>query len=110
MSEVRPRVSDWPGCAVVDQRRVLLGFVPQSALTSGAGRIEEVMEAAPDTVRPSASPKETLEYMGDADHALVTTSDGELVGLARRRDAEQCVREGRAATVGAASACASTER
>ncbi len=86
---------------VVDDRRVVLGFLPAAGARDATSRAEQAMAGAPDTVRPSASPQEMLEYMGEggeaSDHILVTTSDGELVGLALRRDVEQCLGEGRAA-------------
>jgi CBS domain-containing protein len=72
------------GCVVVDERRVVLGYLAPDRL-AGDGPAGGAMEPAPTTVRPSASPKEVLELMGDEGRrVLVTTPEGKLVGVVAR--------------------------
>jgi Mg/Co/Ni transporter MgtE len=102
---------NWPACIVVDEAGVVLGAVSAEPLGADPRTpVAEIMDEAPDTVRPSASPEEVLEYLGSgpdsADHVVVTTSDGVLIGLAYRAEVEECVREGRAASAGAGGPCA----
>jgi Mg/Co/Ni transporter MgtE len=55
------------------------------------------MSAGPSTVRPSITLAAIVEWMQrqKLTSALVTRSDGTLVGVLRRADAEATVREGR---------------
>jgi CBS-domain-containing membrane protein len=86
VGDVRPRVGANSGepLIVVDPDRVVLGFVTREALTSDpATPVEEVMDSAPVTFRPNLRAGEMPEYFGKhgREHALVTTSDGVLIGL-----------------------------
>jgi hypothetical protein len=51
----------------------------------------EVMELAPRTFRPDRDPDETMKDMkkSDLEYALVTTSDGELLGFIQRRESKK---------------------
>jgi CBS domain-containing protein len=76
-------------CVVVDAHRVVLGYLAPDGLARD-GRADEAMEPAPTTIRPSASPKQILDALGDnARHVLVTTPEGELLGLVTRDTAER---------------------
>ena len=56
--------------------------VPLFAYLPGYGLVGDAMDPAPPTIRPSASPKDVREFMGkDAEHVLVTTLEGELIGV-----------------------------
>jgi CBS domain-containing protein len=50
--------------------------------------VEEVMSPGPSTFRPSLPVGEMAEYLDEHElgHALVSTLDGRLVGVVRRRD------------------------
>lgn len=93
------RRNGWTACVVVNDRNIVLGLLRASA-ADGANRgqfVEEVMEPGPTTFRPHVPPDEPLTYMQrhDVDSVVVTTSDGELVGLLRRDDVERAQRPGR---------------
>lgn len=69
---------------VVDPERVVLGVVKRDALTDDpATLVEEVIDAAPVTFRPNVRAGEMPDYLKSRkiEHALVTTSDGVLIGL-----------------------------
>jgi Mg/Co/Ni transporter MgtE len=84
-------VGAWNTCLVVDSNGVLLGRLGRSALR----RVDDVsageaMSEGPSTIRPSARLKPVAERMR-ADNLTslpVTTSDGLLLGLLLRADAE----------------------
>ncbi len=94
----RVRAQGWDTCVVVDQERVVLGLLGPPAL-EGDPRAEaaQVMECAPSTYRPYAAPGSILQQLARrrAGSALVTTSDGKLLGLLRRADLERAVRAAR---------------
>ena len=75
---------------VLDVDRVVLGVVEPERLTANpATPVEEVMDPAPVTFRPNVRAGETPEYLTKQGvrHALVTTSDGVLIGLLRLQPA-----------------------
>ncbi|MGH7268141.1 MAG: hypothetical protein ACREMB_25265, partial [Candidatus Rokuibacteriota bacterium] len=78
LGDVRARLPTRDGreCVVVDERRVVLGFLgPEQLDGARDGDVGGAMDPAPDTVRPSAAPKEVLDYMGArGTRILVTTS------------------------------------
>ncbi|HEV8535952.1 MAG TPA: CBS domain-containing protein [Candidatus Limnocylindria bacterium] len=88
----RERSKDWGTCIVVNAERVVLGrmFKKELAGDPDAG-VADVMRPGPSTFRPNVSAIEMLEYMdrNRLDRAPVTTSDGRLVGLVLREDAER---------------------
>ena len=90
VGDVRTRVSNSGGdmAVVVNQAEVVLGTVGQRALESDPDqRVIDVMDEAPSTYRPDVRPETLLEKMqeDDFESALVTTSEGKLVGLFEKR-------------------------
>jgi CBS domain-containing protein len=88
----RVREAGWHACVVVNDERVVLGLLREEELGGDAGlRVEEVMRPGPSTFRPFVSIEEMAHSM--TEHNLetspITTSDGRLVGLLRREDAER---------------------
>ncbi len=88
--------TDWDLCVVVNNERIVLGLLSGEALQGDSlaevkTRVEDVMQPGPPTIRPDLLPEDALEYMRKRSTILVTTSDGELLGLLRREDAEQAV-------------------
>jgi CBS domain-containing protein len=86
----RVRAAGWDACVVVNQQRIVLGLLRAGELEADPSlRIEQAMRPGPSTFRPYVSIVEMARLM--ADHNLesspITTSDGRLVGLLRRRDA-----------------------
>jgi Mg/Co/Ni transporter MgtE len=93
LDEVRRRVreSGWDTCMVVNEQRVVLGRLGRRALAAEDERtVEEAMTEGPSTVRPSIGIGDLVRRMSDSDLRSfpVTTSDGRLVGLVLRREAE----------------------
>jgi CBS domain-containing protein len=85
------QTNGWDACLVVNQERVVLGRLRGKALVADAETpVEQVMEAGPTTVRPDAKLAEVVERMRAKNVAsvVVTTSDGRLVGLLTRADAD----------------------
>jgi rhodanese-related sulfurtransferase len=83
----RPQPTDV--CVVINDRSVVLGMIEgdawdQDPLKTAA----EVMNPAPRTFRPDSDPTEVVKDMRkeDLENALVTTSDGELLGFVQRRE------------------------
>jgi Mg/Co/Ni transporter MgtE len=96
LRDVRERVrnSGWDTCFVVDARRVVLGRLGRSALArDGDVSLEEAMTAGPSTVRPSLELDRAVERMRAQrlTSLPVTRSDGVLVGVIRREDAERAL-------------------
>ena len=93
LQDVRRVVSaaGWDTCMVVNASGVVLGRLGRKALGSEEEvAVEAVMTAGPSTVRPSITLAAIVERMQaqKLTSALVTHSDGTLVGLLRRTDAE----------------------
>lgn len=89
---VRARIGDWRTCFVVNERRIVLGRLLTKQLEADpAARAGDVMVAGPSTFRPNVSVPQMLEYMDEngLDTAPVTRSDGALIGLVLRADAER---------------------
>jgi CBS domain-containing protein len=88
LGELRARVraAGWDQCLVVNEQRVVLGRLGRRVL-AGDERVavEEAMTPGPSTVRPNARLDELLERLErqGLETALVTTSDGVLVGVVR---------------------------
>jgi CBS domain-containing protein len=84
--------SGWDTCFVVDDRRVVLGRIGRRAIRGRAHvSAEPAMTPGPSTIRPSARLDAVVERMQKQNLAglPVTTSDGRLVGLLLREDAER---------------------
>lgn len=85
----RVRASGWSTCVVVNEERVVLGLLGRRALadddTTAETTVEDAMTEGPSTTRPNTparAVRERLERQG-LTQALITTSDGRLVGVVR---------------------------
>ncbi len=94
VGDVRDRVwsASWDACVVVNKERVVLGLLREKelALDPNVG-VERVMRNGPTTSRPNEPLGKMAKRMRErgARTMLVTTSDGRLVGLLYREDAER---------------------
>ncbi len=94
LAEIRERVrrADWDTCFVIDEEGVVLGRLGRSALQSDDElSVEQAMTRGPSTIRPSARLNDVVARMRrqNLSNLPVTTSDGQLVGLLAREDAER---------------------
>ena len=83
---------------VVNKERVVLGLLREKDVSLGSGAtVERVMRSGPTTFRPDVPVGKMAERMRKrgARTVLVTTSDGRLVGLFYRDDAERLAGEQR---------------
>jgi CBS domain-containing protein len=83
----RVRAAGWDTCLVVNEERVVLGRLFRTELDGQAdASAETVMRSGPSTFRPNVSVEEMTRFMSERDisTAVVTTSDGRLVGLFQR--------------------------
>lgn len=90
----RVRDAGWDTCFVTDERNVVLGRLGRSALARGGEvPIEDAMTPGPSTVRPSFELERAIERMRTQrlTGLPVTRSDGLLVGVIRREDAERAL-------------------
>jgi len=86
--------SGWDTCFVLSEGGVVLGRIGRRAIRGREDvTAEEAMTPGPSTIRPSARLREIVERMQrqNLTNLPVTTSDGQLVGLLTRRDAEQAL-------------------
>ena len=73
-------------CVVVNDRNIVLGVIRGEAWDANPlARVVDVMQPGPRTIRPDLEPKEAQKMLRnyDAPNAIVTTSDGELLGIIR---------------------------
>ncbi len=96
LQEVRERVraSGWDTCFVTDERGVVLGRLGRAALARDDDvAVAEAMTLGPSTVRPSFRLDQAVERMRSQNLSTlpVTRSDGLLVGIIRREDAERAL-------------------
>lgn len=101
ISAVKERLMSDPTspCVVINDRRIVLGLLRSDAIQAdGAKTAEEVMLSGPVTFRPNASLEDADRYLTDHKlrQALVTTSDGELIGLAGAEDIHRRLAEPKA--------------
>jgi Mg/Co/Ni transporter MgtE len=94
VGEAGTRIAESPyGFALVTSSSgVLLGRLRASALdVSAQTRAEEVMEAGPSTVRPSISAHKLAQRLRQKGFktAVVTTPEGQLLGVVRCADLER---------------------
>jgi hypothetical protein len=92
----RTRKMGWDACVVVNKERIVLGLLREKELSSNPGAaVERVMRSGPTTFRPDVPVRKMAERMRErgARTVLVTTSDGRLVGLLYRDDAERLAGE-----------------
>jgi CBS domain-containing protein len=94
IGKVRERVrgAGWDECVVVNERRVVLGILRAEQLHEAGDDdpAEDVMKPGPSTFRPHVHIEEMARFMDrhELDTSPVTTSDGILVGMLRRKDAQ----------------------
>jgi len=73
-------------CVVVSEGNIVLGIIQGKVWNENPeARVADVMEPAPQTLRPDLEPKDAQKILRgyQAPLALVTTSDGELLGAVR---------------------------
>jgi len=90
----RVEAAGWDTCFVVNDQRVVLGRLGRSALARREHiTVEEAMTAGPSTVRPSFELDKAVARMQaqNLTGLPVTRSDGVLLGLLRRDDAERAL-------------------
>ena len=88
----RLRAAGRAACVVVNDEQVVLGLVPAEGPSADPRQtVEAVMESGPSTFRPNVPLAEMAQYMREhgLSYALVTTSDGNLVGWLSRERAER---------------------
>jgi Mg/Co/Ni transporter MgtE len=97
IEEVRERVraAGWDACVVVNDERVVLGFLREEELDRPEGRIEQVIRPGPSTFRPHVPIEEMAAFMvaHDLPTSPITSSDGRLMGILRREDAVHVVHQ-----------------
>ncbi len=88
----RARAAGWDACVVVNEARIVMGLLRADQLgREGDLAVESAMRPGPSTFRPHIAIAEMAEFMAQRDlpNAPVTTSEGELIGLLVREDAER---------------------
>ena len=73
-------------CVVVNDRGIVMGVIQGETWDANPlARIVDVMQPGPRTLRPDMDPKDAQKILRnhDAHSAIVTTSDGELLGIIR---------------------------
>jgi len=93
LGDVRDRIraAGWDACVVVNDERLVLGLIRAKELEKDAGsRMEQAMRPGPSTFRPFVPVDELAGFMVEhgVESSPITTSDGRLVGLLLRTDAE----------------------
>jgi CBS domain-containing protein len=94
LADVRQRVAamGWDTCFVTDGNGVVLGRLGRAALNDNDGAsVEEAMTLGPSTVRPALELAKAVARMRNENLTSlpVTRSDGVLVGVILRADAER---------------------
>ncbi len=97
VGEVRERVreSPYPFALVIGANRVVLGRLPSSKMDCDPGlAVEAVMDPGPRTVRPHKTAQGIAQDLGERElrWAIVTSPEGELIGVASRGDLEAAVK------------------
>ena len=93
LASVRARLQerDYDFALVMSTQGILLGRLRASAIAAnGITSVEAAMDAGPSTVRPDVTATDLLKRLRGRKltSALVTTPEGKLVGVVRRRDLE----------------------
>jgi len=86
MQEIQNRRGSHDICVVLNDRHIVMGVIKGDAWNANPlQRASEAMDPAPRTFRPDSDPKEIAKELrkDESDNALVTTSDGELLGVFR---------------------------
>ena len=93
----RVRAAGWDACIVVNEERIVLGRLGRSALTrDDDASVEQEMSEGPSTIRPDTTLETITTRLREQNlaTALVTTLDGQLVGVLRLDDAERALGRG----------------
>jgi CBS domain-containing protein len=80
----------------VNDDGIVLGWLSKEAIESAAGTtVEEAMEPGPSTFRPNVPLEEMRDYMlkHKMTRALVTSSDGRLIGAVELSEIDQAIHE-----------------
>ena len=88
----RCQAAGWKVCIVVNETNVVLGRLRGEAWSAAPDTlVEEVMENGPTTFRPDNFLEPLVKRMQDkkVGSVIITNSDGELIGILRRKDAEE---------------------
>ena len=98
---VRDRVQavGWDTCVVVNDERAVLGLLRGEELDANPEHVvEAVMQCGPRAYRANVLPQDTMDFMRKhkLDNVLVTSPDGQLIGLLKRADAERVADEDQA--------------
>jgi CBS domain-containing protein len=100
VGDIRRRLNESgaDACAVLGRSGVVLGLARSRDVQGHADvTVEEVMNPGPVTYRPDTILAELVEHLLQSrpkpNHALVTTSDGRLVGMLHTADAERILEE-----------------
>jgi rhodanese-related sulfurtransferase len=89
MQEIQNRRAHHDICVVLNDRNIVMGIIQGHTWNANPlSRASDVMDPAPRTFRPDSEPKEVVKELKrlEADNALVTNSDGELLGVLRLSD------------------------
>jgi CBS domain-containing protein len=88
----RERAGERGVCAVVNDEGIVFGKLFGDHFSAAPGtRVHDVMLKGPSTYRPDVPLADVLAQMDerDLDHVLVTTQEGELLGILFRDDARR---------------------
>jgi CBS domain-containing protein len=91
----RVRAAGWDLCLVVNEHNIVLGRLRQAQLGGDPSlSAQQVMEEGPTTYRPNRPAEEVANYLAErrVPSVLVTTDDGELIGVFYRDDVKQATR------------------
>jgi len=86
MQDIQNRRGSHDICVVLNDRNIVMGIIQGEAWNANPlSRASEAMIPGPRTFRPDGDPKEILKELRskDVDSAIVTSSDGELLGILR---------------------------
>jgi rhodanese-related sulfurtransferase len=86
MQDIQNRRGAHDICVVFNDRNIVMGVIQGDAWNANPlSRASEAMSPGPRTFRPDGDPKEILKELRskDVDSALITSSDGELLGILR---------------------------
>jgi rhodanese-related sulfurtransferase len=73
-------------CVVVNDRNIVMGVIQGDTWDANPqSRVVDIMQPGPRTLRPDLEPKDAQKLLRnyDAPSAIITTSDGELLGIIR---------------------------
>jgi CBS domain-containing protein len=92
----RTDAAGWDRCVVVNEEHIVLGLLREKELGADPEvSVKEVMRPGPTTFRPDTPVEKVAKRMSGrgVSAVLVTTSDGKLVGVLYRDDAERVAGE-----------------